>query len=341
MDVRRKAILTVLILSLVTPLIFTAVDRYQISGDELLVNNTFHQNLEGWQIIGGGVTVGDGSQPIVRVTSNYGNGTVALRQTLKNIKRGQPVKLEADMKIREVGSGEKVWEAARIIFVGMDDNGRSIYSLPHILAMTNGTDDWLRYSKVFLPTAEAASYYVEIQLVNVKGTIWVKGLSLKPVKETSAYRLLWSLTVLAWTMVTVWLLTPYRHLIFASNRNILLVIMVAIAVFGALVPVYLKYEVVLLLGSLHPWLDSEVTLFRVGHFLVFCLLSTVVFWRASAGRSGMFRIGLLILFAMVTEILQLLVEGRTPRVTDFLVDISGIGVGLLFSRIFSSSKFVH
>ena len=264
----------------------------------------------------------------MHIVSEKGQGTVSIRQTLNDIESGKPVRFEGAMKIQDVGRGDKVWEAARIIFVGLDKDGRSIYSQPHILAMRNGTTGWEHYSKVFHPVANTAGYYVEIQLVNVKGSVWVKDLSLRYVKQTVAFRALLFVGALLWIMVAFWILAPYWHVIVASKLNILIIAIGVVALCGTLLPAHLKHSAVEYLRLPIPWIDGDAALFRIGHFVVYSLLSVAIFWRVQAGRFG-----LLVLFAMGTELMQFLVDGRSPRVSDFLIDVLGITLGLVLIYI--------
>ena len=96
-----------------------------------------------------------------------------------------------------------------------------------------------------------------------------------------------------------------------------------------------KHTLVEPVKSLFPWVDGEAVLFRIGHFLVYSMLSVVVVWKAQPGLPVIASIGLLVLFAMATEILQYRVDGRTPRISDFFVDVSGMALGLFIFRVFS------
>ena len=330
-------IIVILILSAVTIIMSSMIDRYEVSGGELLANNNFDKKFEDWHKAGDGITVVNDVQPVVQLKSENTQKIVSVRQTLENIQKGQTVRLAGTMKTHDVGRGDKVWKAARIIFVAMDDDGRSMYNVPHILVMRNGTTDWEHFSKVFVAVSHAARYYVEIQLVNVTGTMWVKDISLRPVEETLSFRLFQSIGVLLWVVVIIWILAPYRRTIFSSNWNLLIIAMVMVALFGALAPVDLKHSVVESTKIILPWVDDdEADLFRIGHFIVYSMLSVVVFWKAQSGRLEFSRFGLLVLLAMATEIMQFMVPGRTPRISDFFVDLSGIVMGLFISRIFSS-----
>ena len=333
--IARIKVIVVLILSAVTIFLSGVIERYEDSGDELLENNNFYRQLEGWQITGVGVMMPGDNKSDMQIISEEDGETVAIRQTIENIQGGQAVRLVSSMKTRNVEQGEEKWEAARIIFVGMNEEGNSMYNLPHILVTKNGTIDWEYFSKVFIANSNAVRHYVEIQLVKVKGAMWVKNLSLQPVKETFAFSLFWIVSVLLWIVTTLWLLAPYRHTIFSSKLNVLIIVMLIVVLIATLAPVNLKYNAMESLKLFLPWLDVEGWLFRIGHLLVYCMLSVVVFWAVKSGRQFITRFTLLVLLAMATEIIQYLVDGRTPRVSDFFIDVSGIALGLLISGMFS------
>ena len=275
-------IIVILILSAVTIIMSNMIDRYEVSGGELLANNNFDKKFEDWHKTGDGITVVNDVQPVVQLKSENTQKIVSVRQTLENIQKGQTVRLAGTMKTHDVGRGDKVWKAARIIFVAMDDDGRSMYNVPHILVMRNGTTDWEHFSKVFVAVSHAARYYVEIQLVNVTGTMWVKDISLRPVEETLSFRLFQSIGVLLWVVVMIWLLAPYRRTIFSSNWNILIIAMVMVALFGALAPIDLKHSVVESMKIILPWVDDEAELFsdrafyRLQYVICCCFLEGAI-----------------------------------------------------------------
>jgi VanZ family protein len=79
---------------------------------------------------------------------------------------------------------------------------------------------------------------------------------------------------------------------------------------------------------------------KIGHFIVFLAMGTTSslwLYRRSTTRSRMgmsiyqavYLFAALALFAALTEFLQLLTLDRTPRLTDYLIDLSGILLGVL------------
>ncbi len=324
-------ILMVLILSAGTVLLFNTVDRYKFSGNELLVNNNFHQKLRGWQDVGAGAAVVSDGQSIVRLTSDDDHKTVAIKQWITGFKKDQPVRFSGAIKTKGEKWTGKEWRVARLILVGFNSGGKPMYKVPHVLVARHRTEDWGYFSRVFTPGDNVAELQVEIQLRKVKGSMWVKDLSLRPVSENPVYRMYWIGDVVLWAVVMFWALVPYRYTVISSAWNVLIIIMFGGVLFGALMPAGLKNNAGSMVQAIFPWISDTGSLFRVGHFLSFTLLSLVVFWKAISWRDAFERFGLLILFAMVTEVLQLLVVGRNARVEDFLTDVAGVSVALAIS----------
>ena len=326
-------ILVVLTLSVGTILLFNVVDRYQFSGRELLVNNNFHQKLEGWEEVGAGVVViGDG-QPVVRLTSEDDHESVAIKQVLGSLGKDQLVRFSGEMKTEGVEPAGKEWQGARLMLVGLNDDGTPMYEVPHVLTARHGTADWEYFSKVFAPNDGVAELQVVVQLLKVKGSVWVKGLSLRPVSERPIYKAYWVVDVVVWIAVMFWVLAPYRHVAISSIWHMLIIIMLAGILVGVLMPPDFKNSVGSMLRSSFPWISDAGALFRVGHFLSFASLSLVVFWKARSRRDVFEKLGLLVLFAMVTEVLQLLVDGRNSQVWDFFSDAAGVGAALIISGV--------
>ena len=68
---------------------------------------------------------------------------------------------------------------------------------------------------------------------------------------------------------------------------------------------------------------------KIGHFAVFLLLGVIGglnFHKIGA----LYSLALISAFASLTEVLQLLVVGRTTSVNDFLIDVTGGAIGFCF-----------
>lgn len=91
-----------------------------------------------------------------------------------------------------------------------------------------------------------------------------------------------------------------------------------------------------MLYSVFP--GTQVSAGKLGHTVAFFLLT----WCAVriSGHSTtrlMMLLGLILLFSMITELSQLLVDGRNPKLRDIVFDLTGVLAALL---IFYFSKFL-
>ena len=86
------------------------------------------------------------------------------------------------------------------------------------------------------------------------------------------------------------------------------------------------------IGQPINWFEANLPWFSVIHFAVFTLIGIVAY--AALPRFGFPRLfGLLLVFAILTESLQLMVPGRNPGAADFIANFLGIliGLGLAFA----------
>jgi VanZ family protein len=77
-----------------------------------------------------------------------------------------------------------------------------------------------------------------------------------------------------------------------------------------------------------------IDIYKIGHFIMFAILSfatpLLATWEVIIG---------LCLFAFSSEVLQLFVAGRTPQSGDVLLDILGIGSGILLLYLKNKLSF--
>ena len=321
----------IMLLTYATVFLSNNFKRYQTIGNDLIrVDNYVGNEVNKWKKRGDVSLLLDKSNITVRLHSDTDKRVISFSKRFDNLGRGSKYRLAAQLKTENVSYGDKVWKAARIIFVAEDSEGRPIYSVPHILVARNGTTTWESYSRVFTAISHAASYQVNIQLVNVTGTLWVKDLSLIRIEETESYIIYKSVIAVLWLMVFIWLLLPYKDSILSSN-NIILATMLLFAIIASLITVDIKHGMVAILNDLYPWFNfkNEATFFRVGHFIVYFLITLLALIRFSSNCSRVLKnLSLLVMFAATTEILQFLADGRTPRLFDFYINVCGIVSGL-------------
>ena len=71
----------------------------------------------------------------------------------------------------------------------------------------------------------------------------------------------------------------------------------------------------------------------VVHLLVFVVLA-VLLWTLRADLRGWRGVVLLVVLAVAAEITQVLTSNREPRIGDVILNLVGVGVGLVLARVF-------
>jgi len=328
---------------------FSKYDRYESDGEELLKNGDFQQGLKHWEKEHSGLQVFFEEQPVLRLNSEAGQDVVSIKQTISNIQSHRFLRFSGKLKTEGVEQKENNWQSARLLFVGLNAAGQPLYDVPHVLVAQHGTRDWQRSTRVFELNDEVVRLRIEVQLAKVKGIAWAKDLSLMPIREKSAYRVYRGIAIGIWSVVAAWLLGDYLRIHGFSKQQVPVAILLCAIVVGVLMPVEMKVSLADSLISLSPWIwhivssfsrSVSVDTYTIGHFLAFVYLSLAVYWQTSYFRSLIQALGLLVLFAFVSEVLQFLVDGRNPQLMDFLTDVAGIFIALLICATWCASKWL-
>ena len=336
------------LLALITLLYSFLFDPYRPMGPELLDNGDFSQGLAQWQTFEASRTVALLEGATVRLHSENPEGTVSLRQKIFDPVRFGRLRLSGEIRTRGVQGGKRDWQQARLVLAGYDGADKWLPARHHV-ALLQGTNGWQRYSQDFAVPAGARSLQVLVQLPRATGTMWARDLSLREVVGKKGTGAVSGTLLCLWGAFLVWLLGP----IFRKVRPVvvqLLAAAVILAIFaGSLAPGEKKRQwqedavqavqqiieqspasAVADAAPEHRWKPAVKTMLelsKVGHFTLFVLLAMVL-GTAFAGSplGGHFQD--LALFAGATEFLQIFIRGRTPQVTDWLIDISGVLIGL-------------
>jgi len=340
-EFRRRIFLKLIVIVLLCAMtlgFFSTYERYEFSGEDILDSSGFRQGLKNWdkKYPGGGVTAND--QGVLQMHSRDGQEIMYVRQYIKNIQGYRLLQFTGKMRTEEVEQGKKPWQVAHLLVIGIDAVGKKLWRAPYLLAKQHGTNDWKRYEQVFKLDEDVEEFLVSIQLPMVKGTVWAKELSLRPVSEKPAYKVFWIIAIALWIIVISWVLTDY----FRSNGFSLKQAPTAFLLGGVVVGILMPHHIIMRISdfllSLSPLASDAVILadragftdmYPIWHFLAFASLALVVYWRVTSLRRLAQNFGLLVLFASVTEVLQLLVDSRKSELMDFAVDVAGIVAALV------------
>lgn len=347
------------LLALCTVLYALLFDPYLDVGPELLVNGDFRaQGIDHWHLGTGaevlpGDLAGDGSG-MVRLHSEDNRKWVVVKQQITLSGKLEKVRLQANIKTREIKKGRRDWHRARLILGSYDKTGQWLPG-PHHAALLTGSQAWRGYSQVFSVPQNAATLQVQGQLPRATGTMWLEKISLREVKLKPLAGILDTLFIGLWSVYLFWLIVSFVRQKRPVIMGILLTGAILAVLIGALSPGIKQVQwqqgaVVAIQQALEPHEPSEqgpaetnrpaapaaknaslkkkmVELSLAGHFVFFVLVAVFAF-----AFSGM-RVDLLLvdlaLFAAVTEFLQIFIRGRTPQLTDWMVDFGGAALGVI------------
>ena len=144
------------------------------------------------------------------------------------------------------------------------------------------------------------------------------------------------LLLVGWAVLLIWLLLPACRGAPAWKLLGSVLVGLAVVVLGTgvsrAVIVPLMEPLVAALGLFSDASGPELsrTVQKSGHFVAFFALTSALWWWRRPLAIGVPSIVLLgIAIAIGTEALQLYVDGRSPRLTDVVIDVVGIGSALL------------
>ncbi len=324
-------VIGVLFLCAITMMFFNIQEQYTVNGPELLEDSVFCCGLQEWEKSSGDILVIAEKTPILQIESNSHKKVVSVSQLFHVRQKFQLLKFTGDLKTKNVESGSKPWEEARLILTRLDDNGDPIYTVPHVLVSRHGSTGWERFTRVFRLGKQEADVRITVQLLKATGVMWVRNLSVTPVAENSAYEFYRQIFVLIWAVFVLFILIDWLRTYRVTSYHIKLALIIVIIMTGALMtqdmrssfysaiqPVYIEYAPA-------SWVVSEVlSPLRVAHFLMFALLTLIILSGNGNNNKKVTNLWFILLLAMTTEVLQFLVDGRNPRMLDFFSDVAGI-----------------
>jgi len=331
---------TLLLLSIATILFFNLYERYTVIGPELLQNGDFDNSSTG-------VTTTNPAVGSTRLHSDAPANFVYTSQDITDFQHYPLLRLSYEIKTVNVSRGPFDWMAARIVLLtSLNPNGTPTHLQTHVLTNIHGTHKWERHEVVFTTHADTSKLNVSAQLAKATGTFWVKNLSLLPVKETALFDTIRTMISILWIFLTFWIATPIALSALGNIRRTSVLILALAISFGALMPEAQKARIGNALlttkgaGQL-PIIHSNMAVFRfspllpspdiykAGHFVMFAFLSIAALSHRPYPISRIRTLFYLLLFAMATEVLQLLVLGRSAQLGDLIIDGAGIATALI------------
>lgn len=333
-----------LLLCLITILFFNLNDRYAVIGPELIQNPSFDRNLAEWTHSSRGVYAPTPAVGGIRIHSDTPTNFIHISQAVPGIEHYPLLRISYAIKTSNVTPGQHDWMTARLVLTSTESTGDLMRQTTYVLQNIQGTHPWEHRKAVFSLAAGTIRTNVSAQLAQATGTMWIKDLSLTPVVEIDRFRKLRLAVTALWTIVILWIAVPIARSALGSTHRVTIVALALAIGFGTLMPETLKLHIGSLLTSSQaniefpPIYSSDAIfkftpllppadIYKTGHFVMFTLLSIVALARRPYPISPTKMLGYMLLLALVTEVLQLLVVGRSAQIGDLIIDAAGIVTG--------------
>lgn len=337
------------LLSLGTAVFSVEYNRYDIIDGNLLQNSTFQNNFLGWQLQkSDAVSAREGILTLSHPLKNS-SGSVSATQTLTAPSGQRLLFLSCEARTANVIPGTKRWETARVVLVPLSPEGKARHDVPHMLASLHGTTPWTKFERIFRVPEENAAVSVVVQLLNASGTLEVRSISLRSAIENSANTRWRHALMLTWLIAGLWIAWPLLHSAHHNIGRTGILVIASIILVGVLMPASVKYAMTpswLLPETEEPGifradflqaaapfrfelLPTELNIYKLAHFLLFALIGYLLISRRPYGVPISAQIGIIGLFALATESMQVLASGRGGNLSDVLIDLFGACCGLL------------
>lgn len=317
-------------------------DRYQDCGPELLKNPDFKQGSAYWKVQKGPGSLVDLDDGVLHIASPESKRNLLVWQPVKALEQVFAVRVKALIRCKDVVPGNKAGNRARLIMQQRDATAIQ-WHLPHTVALLSGTTNWKSCNRSFVIAPGTRELRITAQLAHCTGAMWVKDLSLIPVRQAPWYGWAQKLIFSAWGIYLVFIFGSCIDSGKKKFPRILFVGSLALILIGTSMPGQIKKQITIdfeeqvhtyssesidtvqdlehLFHKLIPWNIS-----KIAHFVLFIGFGLILSSIMPSG-SGYYIMLNLMLFAGATEFIQFYVDGRTPMPGDFLIDSAGGLVG--------------
>lgn len=325
------------------------VDRYQNISGQLLLNADFSKGLSSWQVRApsSGAIVVRNNQLIL--SSHDAGRSVEVSQKVRADVNGKKFRFRAALASKNIIPGKKTWNKARLLLVQYSE-GKPQWKFPHALAALEGTHGRQIYNEVFSVSPECSELRVIAEMSRCSGEFFINDLSLYEVEETAIY------TWVKWLIMAAWILFIFVLFVpgLKGNGSTLLKTFIVLTVLGVVIgttlpgqvkkdlkeditqkietytaPVMTKATGYAVDTTKHEGIQLDIT--KMAHFGLFALLAFLLLFKDSS-RSIRLILLELFMFACATELMQFFIDGRSPLMTDVVIDLAGGVVGMVAGR---------
>ncbi len=279
----------------------------------------------------------------LNLSANDAKTGVSTRKDLPLVNSGTTLLVSAEVKCTNVVAGEKPWNLARVI-LAQNDGERDRWDLPSTVVALTGTTDWKHYRTAFTISPETKKIRLLAQLNQSTGSFQIKNLQVYPVHVNQAYIGARDTILFAWG---AFFLLLAGSCLFIRGKTIffrvLLLATFITIVAGISLSGDLKNQVS---DEVKIQIDAESESFKnaipwdlskVWHFCFFFLFGLVLCLMMTKDPAIQ-AAAIILMLAGGTELVQLYIDGRSPLITDFFIDVAGGLLGIMLIKSIGANK---
>ncbi len=305
------------------------VERFKVT-DALFEYQSFDDDLADWEISDaefGGAAVADG---VLAIEQYEATGSVVLSQEINLEPDDKYLRFTGAVSGEDIVPGKENWEAARVIYLELDESGKHDRRKRHELVRLKGTEDVQQYSADIALAASTVALRISMQMHKTVGKMEVSALALHRSELSADYKLSRLLLICGWSALLLWCV----YLLFRAAPTV---------AGGAFV---LFAGLVFVLGILSPgsinsrffaWVEETAGISGehmeyVAHFVGFMLFGLVL-KLFQARRPVLVLVAVCAIVSLVSEVLQLMTLDRRLQYIDMIINFSGAVLGVMLGFV--------
>ena len=325
-----SALLTAIsVMALATYATNRTVERF-IVAEKLVEYESFDSDLADWEVNEaeiGGVAVVD---EVISIEQYSATGSVGLSREIALEPGEEFLRLTGSVSGEDIVPGESNWEAARIIYLELDDSGKHDRRKRHELVSLNGTEPMQEFSADIALSETTKALKIAMQMHKTTGKMEVSALALHRTELSPEYKTSRLWLVGGWCLLLLWCV----YLLFRAAPT---------AAGGAFV---LVVGLVFVLGILSPgsvnsrvfaWMEETAGISSdhmeyVAHFVGFMLFGLLL-KILQPRRLFLILVAVCALVSLVSEVLQLMTLDRSLQLIDLIINFSGAVLGVIIGYL--------
>lgn len=321
------------------------LDKHHVVSQQDGLGQVFPSQADAWTLVGDQSLIAPEADTFIisPKTEFHTRAELSLSLSKLSIPNEKTIRIRTVTKTLERPSLEGPRAIAGILVKGFNRHGKRIYNG----WVSKLTGEFGTHRDEYMIPVSNSLDSIRLSFVNrgSNGRFQLQSMDIEVVKVSPMYKMLWLPALLA--MWAVLMALCVRHTLLKLSRRTVLFFVGAIFVLvaGILLPTSLRdlfvqpvFNQLKAIGLTSANL-SLVHYYKIGHFLMFFVVSLILFYnskRLRIRRADLF--GILCVLAIATEGAQLHLFFRSTQLQDIAIDIAGITMALLISLAIMKDK---